>query len=122
MRPSEREDAIIEKIKEIRVKTKKMNEMTDSRLEDIDLSHEEEIKKYKEKAEEQKERRQQESESRIAEFTKDERKKQKYTSYLVRNLLAICEKEETPSYVRAMAKVLDNFQGICIVTLIYMFY
>lgn len=51
------------------------------------------------------------SKMRIENFSKNEIKKQKKTSKLLKDLFAICELEETPAFVSALGKILDNYQG-----------
>lgn len=56
-------------------------------------------------------RRDKETQKRININSKEELMKQKVTSSLMLELIQICADDEVPRYVRAIAKVLDNYQG-----------
>lgn len=55
--------------------------------------------------------REEERKKRVELYGKKEEQRQQVTSSLMLELMQICEKEDVPNYVTAIAKVLDNYQG-----------
>lgn len=55
--------------------------------------------------------RAQDRNKRIEIYGKIEDQRQQITSALMLELIKICEKDEVPRYIVAIAKILDNYQG-----------
>lgn len=55
--------------------------------------------------------REEERKKRIELYGKKEEQSQRVTSTLMLELMQICKEEDVPNYVKAIAKVLDNYQG-----------
>lgn len=57
--------------------------------------------------------REQERTKRLQIYGEVEDQRQRVTSALVMELLQFCQQADAPPYIIGIAKVLDNFQGIC---------
>lgn len=57
--------------------------------------------------------REEERKKRIKIYGGIEEKKQQITSALMLELTKICEEADVPKYIPLIAKVLDNYQGMC---------
>lgn len=55
--------------------------------------------------------RDEERSKRIKIYGEVEEKRQQVTSALMLDLLKLCQEKDVPSYILAIAKVLDNYQG-----------
>ena len=55
--------------------------------------------------------RQEERQKRLNLYGETEKKKQAITSALMLEFKKICEETEVPPYIKAIAKILDNYQG-----------
>ena len=57
--------------------------------------------------------RETERNKRLQTYGNQERKKQEITSALMLEFLQICQEHDVPVYIHSIAKILDNFQGMC---------
>lgn len=55
--------------------------------------------------------REEERQKRIKLYGEKEDQRQQITSTLMMELIRICQQDDVPNYVTAIAKVLDNYQG-----------
>ena len=65
--------------------------------------------------------REEERKKRIEAYGKVEEQRQKLTSALMLELMNICEQDKVPRYVVAIAKILDNYQGISFLFFFFFF-
>ena len=111
MSKEERDAAIQIQIESIGKDTRNLNHLVKKRQELFALLREKSKTVEYELAKEVSQRREKESNTRIRKSCNAERQAQQITSALMMELMQICEEDDTPRYVIAIAKILDNYQG-----------
>lgn len=105
------EHAIEVKVRELSQDSEMLQQLTNLREKTVEVAAEIQKQTQQEIDLAIKKKRQDEKVARMQVYSALESKKQKKTKELVSELLSVCELEETPVFVLAIAKVLEDYQG-----------